>query len=334
MRRAGAVGQDGRHVWRRGDHRAVGGGAEVQAALRRGGEASPRQPRGPEEAALEEDHLGEARLGDLREDGVHVGGVRGDVDGTRGVRERLGAVRAKHEADILGARLSHAAEGAPDAAAADDGDDATRRRDGAEGRGAGRRARGDIAHPQARRRGERRHGLEGGGGTPRGADCATWRDETPGIARPRRQMLTAAVARAPVVVVRVAVCQVDFWFVASSGVERPIANSSRDRVTTRRTNSRSSPNRARGVHARGSRRTHGLGRVRTRTRAGVRERVVRRSREISLVLVDFGREISRGGTCRRGIAKRRIRRALVRSVITRPLRETHARFSGDGAAHR
>jgi len=51
-------------------------------------------------------------------------------------------------------------------------------------------------------------------------------------------------------------------------------------------------------------------------------------------LVDFGREISRGGTCRRGIAKRRIRRALVRSVITRPLRETHARFSGDGAAHR
>jgi|TARA_B100001540_G_scaffold202630_1_gene178432 hypothetical protein len=66
----------------------------------------------------------------------------------------------------------------------------------------------------------------------------------------------------------------------------------------------------------------------------VRERVVRRSREISLVLVDFGREISRGGTCRRGIAKRRIRRALVRSVITRPLRETHARFSGDGAAHR
>ena len=34
----------------------------------------------------------------------------------------------------------------------------------------------------------------GGGGTPRGADCATWRDETPGIARPRRQMLTAAVA--------------------------------------------------------------------------------------------------------------------------------------------
>ena len=60
--------------------------------------------------------------------------------------------------------------------------------------GGGRRARGDIATPPSAETRRAPPWSRGGGGTPRGADCATWRDETPGIARPRRQMLTAAVA--------------------------------------------------------------------------------------------------------------------------------------------